>query len=81
YKHLLVRALGDGVTHVQFNRPKQLNAMHQENWEELGDVFTKLDTDKDCRAIILSGNGRAFTSGIDLTTFGSNLEVEEGMDV
>ncbi|KAF8373276.1 hypothetical protein PRIPAC_79705 [Pristionchus pacificus] len=73
YKCLLVHHIGDGVFHVQLNRPKQLNAINPEMWEEIEDVFRKLDTDSDCRVVIFSGNGRAFTAGIDLKSFSSNL--------
>jgi len=55
------------VYSVEMNRPKKMNALNKEMWEEIGDVFSKLDKDTDCRAIILSGSGKMFTSGIDLT--------------
>ncbi|KAK5982096.1 Enoyl-CoA hydratase/isomerase family protein [Trichostrongylus colubriformis] len=33
---------------------------------EIEDVFEKLDTDEDCRVVILSGEGKAFSSGLDI---------------
>lgn len=35
-------------------------------FSEIGDVFVKLDEDKDCRVIILDGEGKSFCAGIDL---------------
>ncbi|GMR46839.1 hypothetical protein PMAYCL1PPCAC_17034, partial [Pristionchus mayeri] len=79
-KAVLVHDLGDGVFHVQLNNPKQLNAMNQTFWDEFPDVFTKLDVDPNCRAIVLSGNGRAFCSGIDLKTLSSSIPMDVEMD-
>ncbi|GMT26591.1 hypothetical protein PFISCL1PPCAC_17888 [Pristionchus fissidentatus] len=80
YANILVADIGDGVFNVQFNRPKQLNAITMDLWREIGEVFTKLDTDDNCRAIILSGSGRAFTSGIDLRGFSTMLSAEINAD-
>ncbi|KAF8364255.1 hypothetical protein PRIPAC_91178 [Pristionchus pacificus] len=81
YNCLLVNDIGGGVFHVQLNRTKQLNALDQEIWDEIGNVFNKLDTDSNCRVVILSGNGRAFSTGIDLTSFSSSLAMDENLDV
>ncbi|GMR35163.1 hypothetical protein PMAYCL1PPCAC_05358 [Pristionchus mayeri] len=81
YNCLLVSDVGDGVFHVQLNRTKQLNALDQEIWDEIGDVFTRLDTDQNCRTVVISGNGRAFSTGIDLTSFSSSLTMDEELDV
>ncbi|XP_058450297.1 delta(3,5)-Delta(2,4)-dienoyl-CoA isomerase, mitochondrial isoform X2 [Malaya genurostris] len=55
------------VTHVEFNRPKQLNAFNKRMWIELGECFSQLHNDPDCRAIVLSGgSSKHFTAGIDL---------------
>jgi enoyl-CoA hydratase/carnithine racemase len=58
------------ILHVQLNRPKQLNALNETIFLEIGKLFTnlKIVTDKeDIRVIIFSGNGKAFSSGLDLT--------------
>ena len=36
-------------------------------WEEVGEVFNKLDMDQDCRVVVLSAAGKMFSSGIDLS--------------
>ncbi|GMS83270.1 hypothetical protein PENTCL1PPCAC_5445 [Pristionchus entomophagus] len=81
YNCLIVSDIGDGVFHVQLNRPKKMNALDQEIWDEIGDVFTRLDTDENCRVVIISGNGRAFSTGIDLQSFSSGLVMDDDMDV
>lgn len=54
------------VYNVEMNRPKKMNALNKEMWTEIGDAFTKLSTDPECRVVILSGAGKMFSSGIDL---------------
>jgi enoyl-CoA hydratase len=59
-----------GVTTVTLNRPEHLNALSVDLRQKLGEVFIKLKTDSDTLVIILTGNGRAFTAGLDLKELG-----------
>merc|ERR550517_581835 len=43
--------------------------MSQVMWEEIGAVFRSLDRDGECRVVVLSGAGKMFSSGIDLSDF------------
>ncbi|MEX0286143.1 MAG: enoyl-CoA hydratase [Paracoccaceae bacterium] len=54
------------VVELTLNRPKVMNAMNQALVARLTEVMKTLETDKDLRAIILTGNGRAFSAGVDL---------------
>ena len=65
YKTLEVVRDG-GVLHVKMNRPKKLNAMNKTSWSDMRECFQKINNDVDCRAVVISGNGRAFTAGLDL---------------
>lgn len=51
---------------VQLNRPKELNALHLELMGEVRDALKALDNDSEVRAIILTGNERAFAAGADI---------------
>jgi Delta3,5-Delta2,4-dienoyl-CoA isomerase len=59
------------VTIVRLNRPLKLNAIHGEMWREIGHVFGCLGRgspgDADSRSVLLTGNGRGFCSGIDIS--------------
>jgi len=66
------------VFSVELNRPKKMNAMSKVMLEEIGDVFTKLDGDPNCRAIVLSGSGKIFSSGIDLSDLNELASVVHG---
>lgn len=62
----LLLSIENHIAHVRFNRPQRANALNQTAWDELRRVFERLDEDDTVRAIILSGEGKHFCSGIDL---------------
>jgi enoyl-CoA hydratase/carnithine racemase len=55
-----------GVALLTLNRPERLNALTFEVYAELRDGFRALDTEAGVRAIVITGNGRAFCSGGDV---------------
>jgi len=61
------------VVHVELNRPAKRNAQNKALYREMRECFAQLGVDPDCRAIVLSGAGKMFTSGIDLMDFASDL--------
>lgn len=56
----------DGVAHVALARPDKFNAMDKEMFAAIGDTFCQIGRDPAVRAILLSGQGRHFTAGLDL---------------
>ncbi len=56
----------DGYAIVQFNRPDVLNALNMKLMEELVDALESFDKDDDVRAIIITGNEKAFAAGADI---------------
>jgi len=63
----LTVSLSDGIAHVQLNRPDKANAMNLAMWHEIREAFTWIDETPDSRVAILSGAGKHFTAGIDLS--------------
>src|SRR5256885_10576176 len=55
-----------GVVTLAVNRPDSLNSLDAGLREVLRDTLAALDTDPDCRAVVLAGAGRAFCVGQDL---------------
>lgn len=51
---------------VRLNRPDHLNATNHELHEQLTKVFPQIHEDFDARAVVLTGNGRAFSAGGDM---------------
>ncbi|KAI0241883.1 Delta(3,5)-Delta(2,4)-dienoyl-CoA isomerase, mitochondrial [Lamellibrachia satsuma] len=66
FETLKVTQPKDFVLHVELNRPEKRNAMNTAFWREMVQCFQTISTDKDCRAVVVSGAGKMFTSGIDL---------------
>ncbi|HEX4490370.1 MAG TPA: enoyl-CoA hydratase-related protein [Acidimicrobiia bacterium] len=58
-----------GVVRVTLNRPDKLNAQTVEMWHHLAKVGADLATDDSIRVLVVAGEGRAFSAGIDITTF------------
>jgi enoyl-CoA hydratase/carnithine racemase len=50
---------------VRLNRPDELNATNHELHRALAELWPQLDADADARAVVLTGNGRAFSAGGD----------------
>ena len=61
----------EGVTLLTLNRPEKLNAINVELITELHDAFGAIAADAACRAVIVTGEGRGFCSGLDLTGYGT----------
>jgi enoyl-CoA hydratase/carnithine racemase len=59
-------SIDGGVAHVELAREGKFNAMDHEMFAAIGDTFRSLGADPAVRAILLSGRGRHFTSGLDL---------------
>lgn len=56
-----------GIAGITINRPKSLNSLTRAMMMEMARAFKALDADDSVKVIILSGSGRAFCSGVDLT--------------
>lgn len=61
----------DDVVFVTLNRPHKLNAYNIQMRDDLYEALTAVRDDPDIRVMILSGAGRAFCAGADLTEFGT----------
>ena len=68
FQHLLVHQEG-GVLTITMNRPEVLNAFNDTMLEELGEATDAAAEDETVRCVVLTGAGRAFGSGQDLTAF------------
>jgi enoyl-CoA hydratase len=67
---LSLETSGAGVTVLRLNRPRQLNAINQVMRDELVATLAALATDQAVHAVVLTGAGRGFCSGLDTRNFG-----------
>ena len=66
----------DSFAVVRLNRPEKLNALSKELLSALSEGFTQLAKEGNLRAVILTGNGSAFSSGTDLAELANADEIE-----
>lgn len=71
---VVVYDLTDGVATVTLNRPDAMNALSTELKVALRDTLTAAAEDDAVRAVLLTGNGRAFCVGQDLAEHAANLQ-------
>lgn len=69
--HIKVECDG-AVAVLRLNRPDQLNALTLEMISEYIEALDTVDADNDVRAVVVTGTGRAFCAGTDLSTGGGN---------
>jgi enoyl-CoA hydratase/carnithine racemase len=74
--------IDDGVADVRLNRPDKLNALDGDMFVALVDTAARLAKDNSVRAVVLSGEGRAFSAGLDFSGFmamaGGRVTVDAG---
>lgn len=67
-----------GVAWIELNRPQALNAWNQELGRELLAALEEVGESQSARAVVISGAGRAFSSGADLKDFSGGELTEDG---
>ena len=70
----LLYAVADGIATVTLNRPEKLNAFTPQMRDELVAVFDETDADDAVRVVIVTGAGRAFCAGADLSSGGKTFD-------
>jgi len=60
-----------GVTQLTLNRPEKLNAMTSELVSSLHDALDSISIDPTTRVVVLTGAGRGFCAGLDLSGYGT----------
>lgn len=66
-----------GVAHFIMAKPEKANAMSPDFWEDLPRMARELERDPAIRALVISGEGRHFTSGMDLSSFKGILDLSK----
>jgi enoyl-CoA hydratase/carnithine racemase len=62
-------AISDGIADVRLMRADKMNALDAQMFEALVDATGRLAKEKGLRAVVLSGEGRAFCAGLDMGRF------------
>ncbi len=72
--------VNDGVATITLDRPQTLNAMNDPLMNDLNWALENVVADKSVRAAVLTGAGRGFCSGADLSTMGGGQGTDAGQD-
>ncbi|OBK35536.1 enoyl-CoA hydratase [Mycobacterium sp. 1245111.1] len=70
---LSVQRPHDSVVVLHLNRPERLNAINEVMLDELTDTLVDLGSDDSVNAVVVTGAGRGFCSGIDIRDFGAGV--------
>jgi len=62
------------IAHVRINNPKKANAMGKDFWAETTELMKFLDHSAEVRVVVISGEGKHFSSGLDLSSL---MEVQQ----
>jgi enoyl-CoA hydratase/carnithine racemase len=73
--------VADGVATITLNRPEALNTFNWDILDGLGKAYAQCDTDDDVRAVVVTGAGRAFCAGADLSDGGTTFDSSEREDI
>jgi enoyl-CoA hydratase/carnithine racemase len=68
----------DHIAHVRLNRPDKMNALDDAMFTGIIEAGESLKTNKDVRAVVLSGEGRAFCAGLDMGNFANMASGNSG---
>ncbi|HEY4546522.1 MAG TPA: crotonase/enoyl-CoA hydratase family protein [Pedomonas sp.] len=71
--------VSDGLLILTLNRPDMLNAFTVEMANELVDAYTRASSDDAVKAIVVTGEGRAFCAGMDLSVDGNVFGLDESL--
>ncbi|MCE1178746.1 MAG: crotonase/enoyl-CoA hydratase family protein [Micrococcales bacterium] len=80
YTTLATELDDDGILLLTLNRPKALNSFTVEMADELEHFFRSANDDDAIRAVVVTGAGRAFCAGMDLTKEGNVFGLDESQE-
>jgi enoyl-CoA hydratase/carnithine racemase len=68
----------DHIAHVRLNRPDKMNALDDAMFEAIIEAGEQLKGNKEIRAVVLSGEGKAFCAGLDMGNFANMASGKSG---
>src|ERR1700719_4961989 len=74
-------SIKEGVATLTFDRPQRLNALTFQVYADLRDLLTELPQRDDVRVLVITGTGRGFSSGGDVTEIIGELQKMDPRDL
>ncbi|HET7335448.1 MAG TPA: crotonase/enoyl-CoA hydratase family protein [Rhizomicrobium sp.] len=79
YEHIKTE-VKDQILTLTLHRPEKMNAFTATMMNEMIDVFTKVNSDDDVRAVVVTGEGKAFCAGADLSSGADTFDATKRAD-
>lgn len=73
----LLYSVEDGIATITLNRPDKMNAFNTQMMKDMIAAFDETDSDDNVRAVIVTGAGRAFCAGADLSAGGATFDYDK----
>jgi enoyl-CoA hydratase/carnithine racemase len=67
----------DGILHVKMNRPEKRNALNWQIIREIRECFAEVAIKSSVEVVLLSGEGKCFSAGTDLTAFSAEGTMQD----
>ncbi len=75
--NILKLEVKDNIALVTISRPQAMNALNSDFFKEMNKMLTQISNQKEIRAMIITGEGKAFVAGADISEM-SNMNSEQG---
>lgn len=76
----IITQVEDGVLTITLNRPEKLNAFTRDMQQQMIEALDEADANDEVRAIVVTGAGRAFCAGADLSSGGDTFDADARAD-
>ncbi len=81
WETIKVERTDDGIVTMRLNRPDKLNAQTRAMWNEFRALGSLIGDDTNVRALVVSGEGRSFSAGLDVAVLTGGLAGSDAADV
>ncbi len=71
-----ILTIADGRADVRLNRPTEHNRLTPADLQALIEIFDTVDEDADCRVLVITGTGKSFCSGYDITALSQSKQTD-----
>jgi Enoyl-CoA hydratase/carnithine racemase len=78
FETIQVSTAQDGICTITMNRPEALNALSDVTISELSQALDQIETREEVRVVIITGNGKAFVAGADIS-YMTTLTADESL--
>ena len=79
-KNAVLLEIEKNIAVITLNRPERYNAVNQDLVDGINDCLSIVENNENIRAIVLTGNGKGFCSGADMSVFGEEVTAEQRKD-